>query len=455
MNRILGSTTTRIAIAFLVVQITSVGLALLLMHSFAQRTITGDAQQFARELSADISDEFQRGGADAATNAIVERLQTVGQREAVIALRAPDGSIAVGNIDKWPPNIGSDLDWRETTLFRTNGTQPERMGLHTLKLRAGYQLLTGQILDGEDRLRQISETSLLAAFALGLLMAALGAWIFTRFIGRRVDHIAGVAERFADGKLTTRVEIDGTGDAFDRLSHGINAMLERIETLVSELRLVTDSLAHDLRSPVTRLKATVERAITSTRDMASLEALGTVAEEADRLQNMLTTALQISRAEAGMGRDQFKDFQADALIADLVEVYGPLAEDQGFAIDSVVSGPVTINGHRELLGQAVSNLIDNALKYAVGGNRITLHLEQSPSQVRICVADNGPGIPVDERGAALKRFGRLDAARQAGGAGLGLSLVSTVAHLHGGELILSDEAPGLRATLVLPIGNDT
>ena len=142
---------------------------------------------------------------------------------------------------------------------------------------------------------------------------------------------------------------------------------------------------------------------------------------------------------------------AKALIADLVEVYGPLAEDEGFVIDFALSLPIKVNAHRELLGQALSNLIDNALKYAIGGTRITLLLERTNNQVRISVADNGPGIAVDQRGMALKRFGRLDAARQSGGAGLGLSLVNTVAHLHGGELRLADEAPGLRATLSLPI----
>ena len=264
--------------------------------------------------------------------------------------------------------------------------------------------------------------------------------------------IADATDRVSGGDLSHRIALDESGDEFDRLSHGINAMLVRIEGLVGELRLVTDSLAHDLQSPVSRLKATVERAITATHDTKALEALGTVSEEADRLQSMLTTALQISRAEAGLGRDQFKEFQAEALLVDLAEVYGPIAEDQGFAIEVVVPRSVKVIGHRELLGQAIANLIDNALKYAIGGNLIALQLERMGAQVLISVADNGPGIPVGQREEALRRFGRLDASRPAGGAGLGLSLVRTVAHLHGGQLILEDSAPGLIAVLTLPIG---
>ena len=452
MNRWLGSTTTRIAMAFLVVQLTSVGLALLLMHSFTQQTIIGEAQDFVSELRADLTDEFARGGPSAVAAAVAERLKTSGRRDAVIALRAPDGSIAAGNIDHWPPTIKNHERWRLISLFRSGSRQADLIGLTTSPLPNGYQLLAGQVMEDEVRLRQSSEEAFAAAMLLGLALASLGAIAFARFIGKRVTVIANAAERVGRGDLTHRIAMDETGDAFDRLSHGINAMLERIESLVGELRLVTDSLAHDLRSPVARLKATVERAITATRDMPSIEALGLVSEEADRLQNMLTTALQISRAEAGIGRDQFTHFDLSAQLEDLVEVYGPLAEDQGFAITCAVPGPVTVNAHRELLGQAVANLIDNALKYAVGGNKVLLALESTgASAVAISVSDNGPGIQPDQREEALRRFGRLDAARQAGGAGLGLSLVGTVAHLHGGALALEDSTPGLRAVLNLPI----
>ena len=201
-----------------------------------------------------------------------------------------------------------------------------------------------------------------------------------------------------------------------------------------------------------RLKSTVERALTATRDNTALVALGKVSDEADSLLGMLTTALQISRAEAGIGRDQFSHFDAAAMLDDLAEVYGPLAEDRGFAIVCDAPETAPVFAHRELLGQAIANLIDNALKYAASGSALELGLTEHQAEIHISVADNGGGIPVDKRGEALRRFGRLDSARQAGGAGLGLSLVSTVAHLHGGGLALEDNQPGLRAILTMPIG---
>ena len=436
-------------------QLTSVGLTLLLMHSFTQRALSSEAQNFVTELRQDLTDEYKDGGVRGASAAIAERVQIKSHRDSVVALRAPNGKVIAGNLSDWPPTVGDYESWRLISLFRAGSNKAELIGLTTSALPDGYQLLSGQVMEDEARLRQTSEEAFVAALLFGSFLASLGALLFARFIGRRVAVIADATDRVSGGDLSHRITLDESGDAFDRLSHGINAMLVRIEDLVGELRLVTDSLAHDLQSPVARLKATVERAITAPRDIKALRALGTVSEEADRLQSMLTTALQISRAEAGLGRDQFKEFQAEALLVDLAEVYGPLAEDQGFAIEVAVPYPVKIIGHRELLGQAIANLIDNALKYAVGGNLIALQLERIGAQVLISVADNGPGILADQREEALRRFGRLDAARQAGGAGLGLSLVSTVAHLHGGQLTLEEAAPGLMAVLTLPIGLET
>ena len=425
------------------------------MHSFTQRALSSEAQNFVAELRQDLTDEYKDGGVRGASAAIAERVQTKSHRDSVVALRAPNGKVIAGNLIDWPPTVGNHESWRLISLFRAGSNKPELIGLTTSALPDGYQLLSGQVMEDEARLRQTSEEAFVAALLFGLVLSSLGALVFARFIGRRVAMIADATDRVSGGDLSHRIALDESGDEFDRLSHGINAMLVRIEGLVGELRLVTDSLAHDLQSPVSRLKATVERAITATHDTKALEALGTVSEEADRLQSMLTTALQISRAEAGLGRDQFKEFQAEALLVDLAEVYGPIAEDQGFAIEVVVPRSVKVIGHRELLGQAIANLIDNALKYAVGGNLIALQLEQADDRVIISVADNGTGIPVDQREDALRRFGRLDAARQAGGAGLGLSLVSTVAHLHGGQLTLEDAVPGLIAMLTFPIGLET
>jgi signal transduction histidine kinase len=225
-------------------------------------------------------------------------------------------------------------------------------------------------------------------------------------------------------------------------------MFGRIEALVSELRVVTDSLAHDLRSPLTRLSATVERAMRETDDEAAIAALERVGYEAETLLAMLSTALQISRAEAGIGRDRFVDTDIGQMIEDLAEVYGPLAEERGFALTTHGGARAVV--HRELVGQALANLVDNAMKYGRPGGAILLSVERSADAVTLTVDDDGPGIPEDQRAEALRRFGRLDPARSAGGAGLGLALAAAVARLHGGTIELGDNAPGLSVRLELP-----
>lgn len=448
--RNLKSTTARIAVAFFLAQAVSVGAALLFMNGLTRTVIDRGAQDYALELREDISDSFRSRGIDEASTAVGQRLEAFARRDAVIALAEPDGTLVAGNLARWPDGIGRTASWRTLRLRRAGVGDSELMGIMVTELPEGYRLLTGQVMEDEDRLTQASEVAFLSALGAGLVLALIASFAFARAIARRIAQIAATAETVATGDLSQRVAHDGSGDAFDRLGEAINAMLVRIEALVTELRLVTDALAHDLRSPVSRLKATIERALQGTRDATALEALGSAADEADGLLRMLTTALQISRAEAGLGADQFTNFDLTTMVADLAEVYGPLAEEQGFTIETAMPATAMVRAHRELLGQALANLIDNALKYAVGGSHIRLALAAANGQVRMTVSDDGPGIAPNRQKEALRRFGRLDPARQAGGAGLGLSLVATIAHLHGGTLVLEDAQPGLRVVMDLP-----
>ncbi len=251
------------------------------------------------------------------------------------------------------------------------------------------------------------------------------------------------------GDLSVRVPHDeDSNDAFSELAAAINLMLVRIEALVAELRVVTDSLAHDLRSPLTRLRATIDRAMRETDDEVALSALERVGAEAETLLAMLATALQISRAEAGIGRDRFVPTDLGRMIEDLAEVYGPLAEERGFTLSTEGEAHGVV--HRELVGQALANLVDNAMKYGRPGGIIRLSVHPTQGQVTLAVDDDGSGIPEAQRAEALRRFGRLDPARQPGGAGLGLALAAAVARLHGGTILLRDNAPGLSVRLELP-----
>jgi len=326
---------------------------------------------------------------------------------------------------------------------------PEQMGVIATKLPDNTHLLVGHVIEDDLRVRRQTGEAMIAALLLAVPLALLGAIVATRVITVRVEGIAETARRVGMGELSLRVPVDpGVRDSFADLSGTINLMLGRIETLVTELRVVTDSLAHDLRSPLTRLSATIDRATRETDDETALAALERVGSEAETLLQMLTAALQISRTEAGIGRDRFVPTDLGQMIEDLVEVYGPLAEERGYTLSA--SGRAQAVVHRELVGQALANLVDNAMKYGRSGGMIRLSVEENIDAITLAVDDDGPGIPVDSRAEALRRFGRLDPARQPGGAGLGLALVAAVAHLHGGSVELADNAPGLSVRLVLP-----
>jgi signal transduction histidine kinase len=224
---------------------------------------------------------------------------------------------------------------------------------------------------------------------------------------------------------------------------------------MEEVRMVTDTLAHDLRSPVSRLRAAAQAAAETGNPAERDQALASVIRQADSLTRILTTVLEISRSEAMTARPQFSWFDAGALVGELSEMYEPAAEEAGLALHFArPPEPLPMFGHRQLIAQAVSNLLENAMRYAAQGGEIGMLVGSDERQLSISVTDRGPGIAEDRREEAMRRYGRLDSSRSEGGAGLGLALARAIARLHGGEFRLDDNHPGLIATLQLPLGDD-
>ena len=399
---------------------------------------------------ADVLGDLRHSGGDAALrNAIADSLADDPQM--VAALIDPAGRLETGNI-RLP-----GLEQRRRTGFETmnvrlaGSSTDAEAGIMVRPLENGGWLLSGRLFGERLALQRTLERSLLLALLLSVAMGPAGAVLIARYVGHRVKAVAAVIDDVGEGDLARRAEVSGSGDAFDALSARINRMLDKIASLMDELRLLTDSLAHDLRSPVSRLRARVERALT-TDDATQREAmLGGVLDEADALTRMLTTVLEIGRSEAMTGRKRFAWIDPVELVQELAEMYEPLAEEAGVALSVEWRGvALPLFGHRQLLAQAISNLIDNALTHGATGARIVLSVGESGDMVHLAVADGGPGIAPEDDAEARRRFGRLDASRSAPGAGLGLALVEAVAHLHGGRLDLADAAPGLRATIIFP-----
>lgn len=451
-----NGTIVRLTLMLVFAQVAALALGLTVIHRFTSATILSDARTAAEVARDDLIDDYRQQGLPGLVEAIDYRLKVRDDRNFIVLLKRPDGRRLAGNLREWPSTIADTARWRRIWLARAGATTAEPMGVVTTRLPGGYALLTGETLEAERQLARASETAFFYALTVGIVIAALMAALVAWILARRIDIFSRAANEFVGGKLDTRVEHDETGDAFDRLAMSINAMFARIASLVRELRMVTDSMAHDLRSPVSRMKARLEQGLGRTSDPAAQAAIADAIEEADSLHRLLDTALEISRAEAGIGRDQFMRFAIGPMLEDMAEVYGPLAEDRGFAIAVDVQAEIDIVAHRELLVRALSNLVDNALKYAAGGSTIRIGAHhQDGNIIDLIVTDDGPGLTDEQMAQATRRFVRLDPARGGTGAGLGLSLVETIAHLHGGTMLLESSPPhGLRVRLTLPVAAD-
>jgi len=446
-GHLLRSVTARFVIVAFLVQLTVTGGILLFVQQSSEQALAAEQKELVSELREDLVSAWRAGG-DAGLRRIIDvRLQRSDATPPVILLATAKQDPIRGNLGDWPTVIPAEADWRVIELYRTGSDQAELMGVSSTTLPNGELLLAGHVISASVRLARVNQEAITAALVIGVIFALLSALLIGRVLSNQIQGVVTTAREVGEGRLGRRVATDGSGDAFDALGQSVNAMLDRIEALVSQLRMMTDGLAHDLRSPVTRIKVALERAIIETEDETALAALERVSGEAETLLGMLSTALLISRAEAGIGRDRFVETDIAALLEDLGEVYGPLAEDRGFEIAVEAEPGLQVALHRELIGQALGNLIENATKYAQGGGHIVVRAARENGGVALSVADDGPGIPEDRREEAMRRFGRLDPARQITGSGLGLSLVEAVARLHQGSFVLEDNAPGLRAVM--------
>lgn len=442
------STTTRFAALVFLLQLAAAGALLLCVHAI----VRGQAYQGAIEtgdvLRQDLRAIYAAGGAAALRNAVAERSGGDDRvPDAVLLLADASGRPLAGNLTAWPP-IATHHGPTAATLLRKRHAAPEAMLLHVTRLPDGTRLLTGSVVDDETRMIRLLELATPVALSLAIAVAALAAWLAARMIVLRLDRAVSTLEAVRGGELWHRAPEEEGGDAFAMLSRAINATLERIERLVGELTLATDMLAHDLKSPLTRLRSALERAAVAVDTPVAAEAVERALAEGERLLRTVETALRITRAEAGIGRDAFAPVDLKVELEEIAEIYGPLVEDADRAIRVVAPAGLTLPVHRELLAQALGNLVDNALKYGAG--TITLALDVAPGMARVSVADKGPGIPPEHRDTALRRFGRVDEARGGSGAGLGLSLVTAVARLHGGTVVLEHDA-GLKVVMELPV----
>ena len=393
---------------------------------------------------------FETRGGDALRQEIQQLLvDGIEQDTEVYLLIAPDGREVVGNIAGWTA-MAAPLD-RLTDLKVLRNDRPSLSRLLPRVLPDGSILVVGRDMQDQREIEQLVWHALLAGGAVALLLAIGGALVFRRQIEHRVSAIRRTAREIEAGDLTRRIPVSGVEDEFARLNRDINSMLDRIEHLMDGVRHVSNAIAHDLRTPLGRIRSRLEEALRPGNNPPQLAATARFAiQQVDDLIQMLDRLLQIAEAEAGARRASFTPVPLGSVISDVVELYDATAEAEGITLVSEIeSNPVTL-GDRNLLASALVNLIDNALKYAGNGATVRVRAAQEPDTVSIVVQDDGPGIPSTERSRVVDRFYRLDRSRSLPGNGLGLSIVTAIASLHWGRLYLEDAKPGLIARIVLP-----
>ncbi len=341
---------------------------------------------------------------------------------------------------------------------RDNGRVSERQALGLVtRLPGDLHLIVARDIENQEALKRILRSAFLAGYAFIIVIGAAGGTMVSRSILRRIDAASNAARSIMQGNLAQRIPVTGRNDEFERLAKNLNAMLDRIQDLMTGLKDVSDNIAHDLKTPLHRLRTRAERALQSNRSPESLaEALGSVIEEADGLIQTFDALLSIARLEAGSRSESFGPLNICTLTRDVAELYEPAAEECGLSLRLSCMGDVTMWGEKHLIGQALANLLDNAIKYAApfaeaasAPLTVDVGLEDKGDSVDITIADRGPGIPQNDRERVLQRFIRLQPSRSIPGSGLGLSLVAAVARLHGGAVSLEDNRPGLKVRLSL------
>jgi signal transduction histidine kinase len=438
-----------------------------LLGFFAWNTRHLITEQITATVNAEtgeVSDIFARRGLRGLVLTIENRALRPGAN--LYLVTTPAGQAVAGNVGSLSPGVMATTGWSETAYRRLDDQDSTNHFalVKVTELSSGFRLLIGHDLEERRRLFGIvahaAQWSVLIVVVLGL-----GGGIFVaRRVLRRIDAMTGTTQRIMAGDLSGRLPVGRSGDELDRLARNLNAMLERIEALMMGLKEVSDNIAHDLKTPLTRLRNRAEEALAKSRTEAEYRsALERTIEESDGLIRTFNALLMIARAESGQARGNMDDFDAADVARGIHELYEPLAEDDGMTLRvRVESAP--LHGNRELISQALANLVENAIKYGkpdgtvqplaptaeADRKEILIEAKRVGDRVLLSVADHGPGIPVADRKHAVERFVRLEASRTLPGSGLGLSLASAVATLHGGDLRLDDAHPGLIATLAIP-----
>ncbi|WP_225205466.1 sensor histidine kinase [Novosphingobium huizhouense] len=453
VRRRFSPTMVRLVGAVFVLQLFSNAAAIFFLRTQLVEVVQADRVRQVVDVRDDMLAAYYDGGRGELADFILSRRGSAADPTVFVALTGGAEAPVLSNLSQVPRVPVGARPVRVKVMHGADTLPTDGLALAG-RLPDGETLVVGVASNSDRRFDLAFATAIGVTTAVAVVLASLSAALLGLVISHRTHEIAETAAELASGNFGARLPSAETGDGFDHLRRQINLMAERIDQLVSQLAAVSGALAHDLRSPVTRLTAAIERASALVGEPQALDALEAARADADALRAMLETALELSRLEGGAVADRRAPLDLATLAEDLVELYEPLAEQEGVTLVAQLQ-PAGVVADRELVSRALANLIDNAMKY--GGRHLVVRTRRVDAGGEITVVDDGPGIAPDDRARAVERFVRLDNARTRPGGGLGLAMVAAVARLHGGALVLGDgdaAGPegqrGLSATLSLP-----
>ena len=455
--RVLGSSSFRLAVLYMLLLMVSVAILLGFIYWSTAGYMDRQLDATIEAETQGLAEQYRRRGLRGLTSLIQERVARDPTGAGVYLLVDKNLQPLVGNLDRWPGGFPDADGW---VHFRLRERGPDRTEEHSaraqvFRLQGDLRLLVGRDVRDLEATRRLILEALTWGLALTAGLALLGGWLMTGRVVRRIEAINQTSRDIMEGDLSRRIALRGSGDDFDQLADGLNRMLARIESLMAGVRQVSDNIAHDLRTPLTRLRSKLEmlRAELETTLGAGHPANAAVEEtiaDAEVILSTFNALLRIARIESGSQRAGFADVDLAPLAQDVAELYEPVAAEKGQTLRVEVPESARVIGDRDLLFQALGNLADNAVKYTPEGGDVLLRIRPLRETIAVEVADSGPGIPAELREEVFRRFFRADHSRSTPGSGLGLSLVQAVIQLHGATIDLADNGPGLRVTVRLP-----
>jgi len=459
LTKLFRTTTFRLSLTYLA--LFSAAAILAISYIYWNTTVLL-SQQLNQTIDAELkglAEQYRAGGLNQLVRTVAARSETPGNSLYLVA--DPSDRRVAGNLSGVSAELSSSLGPVEFVYRRpgAGGIEQRLAYANVFRLPGGYRLIVGRDIEDRRELSRMVRSAMLWGLGVMALFGIGGGYWVSRKLLNRIDAITDTSRTIMEGDLSGRLPVNGSGDELDRLAESLNIMLTRIEQLMAGLREVSDNIAHDLKTPLSRLRNRVEAALREPfSEGAYRETLQRTIEEADDLIKTFNALLSIARLEAGAAGDHREALDLAGLVGDVAELYEPVAEERGLVLRADASSPILVKGDRQLLGQAIANLIDNAIKYGGTGAtmgrgvrpEVSVRAEANGEAAHIIVTDTGPGVPACDRDRVVNRFVRLEASRSEPGSGLGLSLVSAVARLHGGSLRLEDNHPGLRVVLSLP-----